>query len=166
MPIGSDQWKACACISIFWAAFAGMIVLVVFGISVIESGDNYDKYATKEQCEILSKDSVNCNCGNQCIGKVKWTYIGTSYDKCGNLTLTSEYEQCEKSKGKDIGSTHTCYIIDCENEAFTLKESKDVSETGWTIVIIGGLFALGLLAFSIYGTREIIKECQENYQLI
>ena len=122
--------------------------LISLGVDMLADIDDYAKNGTEEQCYVLDVTDVACSCGKQCIGQKKYSYTALSFDKCGNITLYSEYDQCTTEDPAKIDNEYTCWINDCQDQQFTFNTTEENETAAWTLIILAGLF---LLCFGVGG---------------
>ena len=157
-----DLIKKLLCLLLFLGMAALMIWLMYFGVEMLESIDEYAKNGTEEKCFVLDYEEEDCNCGSaRCINQHTYSYTVISMDKCGNMTLFSEYDQlkCETENDYPIDEEHTCWIIDCQDETFTFNTTDENSETAWTLIIIAGFFGLCSIVGIVCLVKEVMKDC-------
>ena len=146
----------CICVLFWWACFGSMIALIVEGQKAIDTSSEYGTSSTKETCYVLDiVDQIGCTK----YGDKVFEYTAIAYDKCGNLTLYSEYDDCGKTS-YDIDSEQTCYVLDCDKQKFSFNTSTTVNTSGNVMLwwIIFGIITLG---FALCATYAAYKMCEE-----
>merc|ERR1719290_637561 len=101
---------------------------------MIQKGTEYQNNSTKEQCELTSFDTSSCSYDCYCSGtgtkkrcstcySTRYTYYATVESKCGtDVTLKADgyySSSCEYANLLSMGSSHTCYVLDCDEKEFS-----------------------------------------------
>lgn len=95
-----------------------------------------------EQCVIIDKYSEDCSPNNNQQSS-RWSYTAIAENRCDNTTeiLHSEYNKCYENKNPPdiaIGTIHECYIKDCDDGSFILKDHNSV-QTGTTLFFVSAI---------------------------
>eukprot|EP01084_Bolivina_argentea_P000032 64_1 len=123
--------------------------------------NNYKNKATKQECFIFDHTFRKCSTEKgDYDSKKQYIYYAKSINKCGNITLMSEYTECSNSNYKYNVTNVTCYIINCNDRKFVLDSYDDTYSTVKTLVIISSIFSfifccIAVLCFAslIYGVH-------------
>eukprot|EP01084_Bolivina_argentea_P088424 159644_1 len=163
-----DKWCNRLKIVLFLAFIGGMIYMIVEGVNVSNSGDEYAENSTKENCYLFDYETSTCYCGNKggCPSQAVYSYHAYAFDKCGNATLYSEYDECSEDPF-DLDEEKSCYVLDCFQQKFTVKQPEDVSSDGSTYIAIGVIFLIlgigAFIAWMYYLEQKQKNTTQHNY---
>lgn len=141
-------------IALFLAFIIGMIYMMVEGVNINNSGDEYSESSTQENCYLFEYESSTCHCGQKygCQDQALYSYNAYAFDKCGNITLYSEHDECSEDP-LDMNQEKSCYVLDCYEQRFTFKQPDDVSSQGSTYIaigVIGLILGIGGLGAYLY----------------
>ena len=140
---------------------------------MIQKGQEYQD-ATKEQCELTNYDSKICTYDCSCSGTgskkrcstcygTKYRYYAIAEAKCGTETelQADSYDgSCEYSWLKSMGSSHTCYVPDCDKGEFSWSSGSTNTGVGIALVVVGCLVCICGCCYVLYIlAQEQIKEC-------
>eukprot|EP00483_Globobulimina_turgida_P002843 UN02848 len=138
---------------LFLGYLAGMIYMVVEGVNISNSSDKYADSSTKENCYLFEYERSTYCKNSQAV----YSYHAHAFDKCANVTLYSEYDECAEEP-LDLEQEKSCFVLDCDEQRFTFKEPEDVSSDGATYIAIGVIFLLlpfvGGLGAYIYRVKK------------
>lgn len=68
---------------------------------------------------------------------LEYTYSATAHNKCGSMTLTSNYidARCAKQP-KKLHETYDCFVLDCNDKEFSFSEFSTSTSLGTVVVVI------------------------------
>ena len=132
--------------------------MIVAGTKQSESSDEYASSSTEEQCYILEIiDSEVCTKYRD----YRYQYSAMAFDKCGNITLFSEYDDCGKDKYA-VDTEKTCYVLDCDKKEFSFNNSSKIKSGSNVLLICGIIF--GIITFILAAGTSYVgcKKCDPD----
>eukprot|EP01084_Bolivina_argentea_P135671 239028_1 len=140
--------------------------LIDYGIELKRDGKEYTAVATQETCSIIGFDRqgciFDCDCDtykekySEIVYKCEYNrkkreddcysdeyiYKTTAGAKCGNTELImNEYDALGTCKDSpyDVGKELDCYVLNCEDEEFTMTHPDTLTGVGETKITIGAI---------------------------
>jgi len=139
---------------LFLAFLIGIPLLIGLGNAKLQEAIAF-KESPSTSCTVTSRYSVSCRCGDNCRGE-KYHYEATAYDLCGDMTLQSTIEKCQKNglfapkhDTVSVGGSETCYIDDCASGEFAFGWAIGPWKTQGIVMIISGSFLLVVFLLGI-----------------
>lgn len=140
------------------AVYAGSAVLLFYfgftGMQQMEELSEFEHEVTTEMCLILDYEAFHCkyyecpdgsdeSCEGEWVHGILFEYEAIAPSKCGNQTLyiddwdTSDPECDTNMELREPGTTHSCHVLDCEEESFSFASSTDKNDDAISMIIVG-----------------------------
>ena len=146
MSAGGGMNVGFVAVYVCWLGVCG--IFLYFGITGIETANEWRDEATKETCFIIGRYrddcTYDCRCTTDADGDEdcstcwgdEYQYDALVIDKCGNQTIsTVGPSTCDPPTIYDTDKEYTCYVLDCHEEQF-IFEHPDESLVGSIIGVV------------------------------
>ena len=148
------------------------VAFVVTGFDIVIEGSKFARDSTEEDCAITGYETntctYDCNCnGDRCYDTcngTKWQHTTIIQSKCGNATIYENPDDIECDEGNsashkyDMGTEHTCYVLECADEEFSFISGSSMISQG-IIFLICSFVCFPLCWMGIW--RQWFGDCGE-----